>query len=617
MHRTEVLRGPQGTLFGRNTPAGIVKFDTKKPSQEFDGYVRASYGTYDNTDFQAAVGGALTSTLSARASVLYQSQSDWVDNGFTGEKNALGGFDEQAVRVQFLYEPNAKFKALLNLHGWQLDGTARIFRANVFKPGTNDLVSDFQQDVVYQDGKNKQEINALGGALKFEYDLGPALLTAVTGYESLDDMYSRGDIDGGFGCGFCGLPNGPGFVPFPSESADGIPNLDQITQEVRVASHTGGNYDWLFGVFYFDESFKAETFSYDSLAPGNPQNGYAFQKQDGKSWALFTSWDYRPAERWALKAGLRYTKDEKDFSAERPQGVPGINTPTVAPIKASTDADLVTGDLSATFKANDNVNVYGKIGTGFRAPSIQGRIAFCSDASGGTNPATNCLSVAQEEKIISAEVGVKSELYDRKLRLNFAIYDYKVDGQQLVAVGGTSNTARLINADTTDGYGFEADIDIAPSPMWLITLGASYNKTKIDDPSLGVAPCFSCTVTDPIVGGFARIDGNPLPHAPEWIFNGIVDFRKPVGTGLVTASVDWAYNSEKNFFLYESKEFKADSFELGARFGYTFSEARYELALFGRNITDEVIVQNGIDFDNLTGMTNEPRQIGLQFALHF
>src|SRR5512139_720965 len=83
--RTEVLRGPQGTLFGRNTPAGIVKFDTRRPSQDFDGFARASYGAYNNVDLQAAVGGGLTDTLSARASLLYQSQSDWIDNTFTGK----------------------------------------------------------------------------------------------------------------------------------------------------------------------------------------------------------------------------------------------------------------------------------------------------------------------------------------------------------------------------------------------------------------------------------------------------------------------------------------------------------------------------------------------------
>src|SRR5512136_699804 len=83
LQRTEVLRGPQGTLFGRNTPAGIVKFDTRRPSKDLDGFVRASYGTFNNVDFKGAVGGGLTDSLSARVSLLYQRQSDWIDNTFT------------------------------------------------------------------------------------------------------------------------------------------------------------------------------------------------------------------------------------------------------------------------------------------------------------------------------------------------------------------------------------------------------------------------------------------------------------------------------------------------------------------------------------------------------
>jgi len=615
LQRVEVLRGPQGTLFGRNTPAGIVKFETRKPSQDLDGFARVSYGTYDNVDFKAAVGGGLTDTLSARASLLYQSQSDWIDNTFTGQDNALGGQQTWAYRLQLLWEPTKKFKALAKFDGWDLDGTARIFRANILKPGTNELVDGYAQDKVAQDGLNQQDIRAFGGTVKLDYDFGGATLTSVTAYETLDKMYSRGDIDGGFGASFA-PPFGPGFIPFYSETADGLPKLDQFTQELRLASHSKGSWDWLLGFYYFDESLKAETFSYTSLAPGNPVEGYAFQTQDATSWAAFASLDFRPSDRWKLKGGLRYTTDEKNFAAERPD--PTFQVPTVRPIEVKTDADLVTWDLSATYKANDSVNLYSRVGTGFRAPSIQGRILFCADFEGGTNPATNCVSVADEEKITSFEVGVKTEL-DRRLRLNLGAFVYGVDGQQIVAVGGQFNTATLLNADKSKGYGFEADLDYAPTSDWLFTIGLSYNHTEIDDPNLAVAVCGGgCTITDPIAGGLASVDGNPLPHAPKWIFSGIVDYRHLLSNkGLLTASLDWSYHDQKSFLLYQSKEFVADAFELGARIGYAFAEGRFEIAAFGRNLLDEVIVQNGIDFNNVTGMTNEPRMIGVEVVTKF
>lgn len=611
--RVEVLRGPQGTLFGRNTPAGIVKFESKKPSRELDAFVRASYGTFDTGDVRAAVGGALTETLSARLSVLYQTRGDWVDNGFTGERDALGGHRTGALRLQFLWEPDERLSALLNLHGWDVDGTARLFRANILKPGTNDLVDGFRQDRVFHDGRNSQDIEARGAVLKLEYDLGPAVLTSITGYETLE-MLSRGDIDGGFGAAFA-PPFGPGFIPFPSETADGLPDLDQLTQEVRLASTGERRLHWLLGAFYFDEDLRAETFSFDSLA-GNVQDGFAFQKQRAESWALFGSVDWRVAARWTLKAGLRFTHDEKDFSAERPE--PTFNTPTVAPITRRTDADFTSWDLSAVYELSPEVNLYGRVATSFRAPSIQGRILFCPDFEGGINPATNCVSVADEEEILSTEVGVKSELLDRRLRLNLTVFRYELDGQQIVAVGGQFNTATLLNADRTEGYGFEADVQIAPTSRWLVTLGLSNNRTEIKDRNLAVAPCGGgCTVLDPIGPDGALVHGNSLPHAPEWIVNGIVDYRRPVGAGLVVGSFDWAYHDEKQFFLYESREFRADGLELGLRVGYVFRDAKYELALFGRNVTDEKIVQNGIDFNNLTGMTNEPAFWGLELVARF
>ncbi|HEV2844065.1 MAG TPA: TonB-dependent receptor plug domain-containing protein, partial [Thermoanaerobaculia bacterium] len=210
LERTEVLRGPQGTLFGRNTPAGIVKFDTRKPTDDFSADVRASYGTFNTIDTKVAVGGPLTETLSGRASLLYQSQDDWIDNAFTGEGDALGGHETGAYRFQLLWEPNDGFSALVNVHGWTVDGTARIFRANILKPGTSDFVSSFEQNEVAQDGVNEQHIDSMGGVLKLDWKLGDWTLTSVTGYETLE-MYSRGDIDGGFGAVFA-PPFGPGVI---------------------------------------------------------------------------------------------------------------------------------------------------------------------------------------------------------------------------------------------------------------------------------------------------------------------------------------------------------------------------------------------------------------------
>lgn len=609
IERTEVLRGPQGTLFGRNTPAGIVKFESVKPSQEVDGFGRVSYGTYGTAELAGAMGGPLTPELSARASVLLQSRDDWIDNAGTGERNALGGYSTTAFRLQLLWEPSDSFSGLLNLHGWDVDGTSRVFRANILEPGSGNLVSDFRRDRVFQDGRNSQDIEGRGGVLKLDWSLAGGTLTSITAYETLD-MLSRGDIDGGFGAG---PGSRPGFIPFPSETADGIPDLNQFTQELRFATDNDGPVNWLVGAFWFDEDLTAQTFSFASLA-GGVLEGFAVQTQEAQSWALFGSVDYQATERWNLQGGLRYTHDEKDFAAERPD--PVFQTPTFAPITRRTDTDNTSWDLSALYAVSPTTNVFGRLATGFRAPSIQGRILFCPDFAGGQDPATNCVGVADEEEIVSAEVGVKSDLLDRRLRLGTTGYVYEVDGQQVIAVGGQFNTSTLLNTDRTDGYGLETDLEWLPDEHWRFKLGASYNSTEIRDDGLAVAPCGGgCTVLDPIGPDGALVDGNRLPHAPEWILSGIFDYRTAVGSGLFAASLDTYYYDEKSFFLYESEEFNADGFEVGLRLAYLFGS--YEVALFGRNLTDEEIVRNGIDFNNLTGMMNEPRIVGVELVTRF
>jgi iron complex outermembrane receptor protein len=322
------------------------------------------------------------------------------------------------------------------------------------------------------------------------------------------------------------------------------------------------------------------------------------------------------SDRLDVRAGLRYTEDDKDFMADRP--IPLFQPPLTRPITRQTSADFFSWDLSAVYQVNPEVNIYGRVATSSRAPSIQGRILFVADFEDGQNPATNGVSVADEEEILSVEVGLKSELNNRKVRFNLTPYWFNVDDQQLTAVGGRINVATLVNADKVEGYGFEMDLQLAPTPEWLFTLGLSNNNTEIQDEVLAVAPCALCTILDPLdANGNARIDGNSLPHAPEWIFNGVIDYRAAIGNGLFIGTLDWLWQDEKRFFLYESAEFKDSAFELGLRLAYTFQAAKYEVALYGRNITDEEILRGGIDFSNLVGFTNDPAIWGLEFAARF
>lgn len=611
LERVEVLRGPQGTLFGRNTPAGVVKFESVRPSQEFGGYARLGVGSDAMVNFEGAVGGPLGPRWSARLSALYQRRDDWVDNTLDGAPNeGFEGYDESAVRVQFLYEGEA-FEALLNLHRRDLNGTARLFRANIIQPGTNDLVPGFDREKVSLDGVNFSDLETWGASARLRWDFDGLVLHSITGYETAESL-NRGDIDGGYGAAF--LPDsGPGVIRFASESADGLPDHEQLTQELRLESAYDGPFNWQAGLFWFREEITIHGFNYDSLSPGNPQAGFAVQQQENTAWAVFASGEYDATDRLKLRGGLRYTRDRKDFAAQVLEAAP-FGAPVGGPYRVHTDANDVSWDASVVYAVDEDVNLYARVAKGFRAPSIQGRLLFADPGApnGG-------VTTADSEEVLSWELGLKADLWDRRARLGFNLFRYTVDDQQVIAVGGGSNIATLHNADRTIGQGLELDLEAYLTDHLLVTLGSSYNDTEIRDDTLSVAVCAACTVTDPLdAAGRALIDGNPLPQAPEWVHNLTARYGVPLAGGELYFLTDWAYRSEVNFFLYESREFRGkSSLEGGLRIGYLWNQGDQEVALFGRNITDQERIVGAIDFNNLTGFLNEPRTWGVEFRTRF
>ena len=606
--QVEVLRGPQGTLFGRNSPAGVVKFESVRPNlKRQEGYASASLGTYQTLNLEGAFNLPLSPELALRISLQSQSRDDWVKNTQAGAANPESeGYKDNAARLQLLWQPHAGFSALVNLHGRELDGSARMFRANIIRQGTNDLVPGFDPARMSQDGKNEQHLNSLGGSLRLRWALPGMTLHSITGIESVE-VFSRGDIDGGYGASF--LPSsGPGFIPFDAESADGLPKHRQLTQEIRLESDNKGPLNWQAGVYVFDEHINIDSFNYSSIG-GNTLNGYATQDQKNRAWAVFGSTTYQLSPALELRAGLRYTRDKKDFVADR-LIAPPFSPTFLGQLRTATNASNTSGDLSASYKLDANTRFYGRVATGFRAPSIQGRLLF-----------GDSLSVADSEKVTSVEAGVKTDLMGGRARLSAGLFHYTIKNQQLTAVGGAANFNQLVNAAKTVGQGLEVDFKAYATDRLLLTLGASLNDTRIKDPNLAVQPCGGgCTVLDPAgaKAGTVSIDGNPLPQSPKVVVNVTARYSVPTPGGEWYVYTDWAYRSKINFFLYESTEFTGKALvEGGLRVGYLWANGKYEAALFGRNITNQVRAVGGIDFNNLTGFINDPRTYGAQFRMVF
>ena len=606
LDQIEVLRGPQGTLFGRNSPAGVIKFDSAKPRRVQEGYLNVSDATHQTTNIEGAYNVPLNNEWAARFSLQAQYRNDWVHNTYAkGPTQNLEGYNDNAGRFQLLYQPNDGFSALFNVHFRDLKGSARLFRANIIKKGTNDLVDGFDPASISIDGSNHQNLTSNGGSMRLKWDFGGFLLHSITGYEHVD-AYSRGDIDGGFGASFA-PPMGPGFIPFPSESADGMPKHRQVTQEFRLESTAKGSTKWLAGLYYFDEDINIDSFDYNTLA-GGAQDGYAQQHQKNKAYAAFGSINQQITDSFSMRAGLRYTNDKKDFTAQR--FVSPIGGGATGVLTANPSANDTSWDISATYAVDRDVNLYARVAKGFRAPSIQGRLLF-----------GNTISVAKAETVVSSELGIKADLFNKRGRLNFNVFQYSMKDPQLTAVGGAANFNQLINANKVTGDGFEVDFQALLTDTTLFTLGGSLNNTKIQDSALAIAPCGSgCTVQNPVnpVTGLARIDGNPLPQAPKNVVNWSLRQTFPLQNGEIYLYTDWAYRSSINFFLYKSTEYTGKPLtEGGLRIGYKWNNDKFDVAIYGRNITNQIRVVGGIDFNNLTGFINEPRIWGLQFKAVF
>ena len=623
----EVLRGPQGTLFGRNAPAGVVKLESAKPVLgQFSGSTSLSDGTYNTGNFTGVVNLPINDQMAFRASAQGQHRDDWVSDPINHTR--LEGYDDWAARLQLLYKPSDSFNALFNVHGRTLNGSARLFRANVITLGTNSLVPGFDPATIFTDGYNGQSYSSLGANVHLNWNTPAFTYQSITGYESVRHYNTIGDIDGGYGPGFFANPCvvttpgscaghwGPGFIPFPVESGGGIKSHYQLTQEFRAVSHQTGPLQGQAGIFLFDETTEGigNDYVYNKLTLVDT----TISRQKNDTEAIFGSLEYAFTAAFKLRGGLRYTRDHKTFE------VPFTNVVNPPPFtNASVSASKLSWDLSPQFQLAPDINLYARIATGFRAPSFADPSAP-ANGNPGLPP-----QIARSEDNISYEVGIKADVFEHRARVAFDVYYFDVSHQQLTAVGGQSNVVTLINAKDTIGRGAELDFEAHLMPNLLLNLSGSYNYTEIRDSTLAVAPCFNwtflpggpkCTELNPLnANGLALINGNPLSEAPKWVGDLSLRYGVPMGAqSELYFFTDMSYRTEMNFFLDKETEFVGPSlFQLGVRIGYSWADKKYEIAAFCRNCTDQIRNIGGINFENATGFINDPRIVGGQISMKF
>jgi iron complex outermembrane receptor protein len=544
-----------------------------------------------------------------RASVKYQDRGKWIDNVYNGPGDDFGAFEETAWRFQFLWQPSDTFRGYLKLHGFNQDGSdPNVFYANAITVGSAGVRPGFNQKIANHDSEiATMDTDHVGGVLNLEWTLANDMtLTSITGYDTLENFQSA-DVDGGevtFDFADIGVPGKSLFAVVAT--GDGLDDLEQWSQEFRLSGQADDLF-WQAGLYYFDEDF--DLLNRDFALPFLS----ALVSQQTTSWAVFGQVEWELSDVWALTVGGRWTDDEKDLAVG-----PAFPGSIVTPATISVSDDFFNWDVAVTFDMNEDWTWYGRVATGSRGPVTLGRFGFVSSA--------------KTEDTISGEIGFKSSLMDGRARWNTSVYMFRNDDHQLTATGGAANINQLLSADQVNGYGLETEFDLLVTENLFVSANLSYNDTEIDDPLLRDDQCTStpsCTGLDPIAGYRPNpfvpgalitevfIDGNPLPRTPEWIFNFMLQYTYPIQNGDLYFNTDWNYRDKSNLFLHESIEFVQDDRWLGGvRAGYR-TDGGMDFALVGRNITDEIVVEGGINFLNLTAFVNEPAYWGAEFRMSF
>lgn len=620
VERLDVLRGPQGTLYGRNTTGGAINVVSKTPQVRggVQGDLRLSYGNFNAIDAEGGVGFDLTEVMSARISGMYRNRDGVVDNTNLGVD--ARSLDVYSLRGQLGFEPGDTFDAILSIQYSEVDNDENLFKSQgLFDPATfgpcttpRDLgaCSDFFGYVDTPDlHENQSDLSpkeyaeSLMVSLRANWYVGQATLTSITGYFDFDRPAAKNfqDVDA---------------TPFDIlNTAFGVPS-EQFSQELRLASNTGGNLSWVAGLYYFTEEMSSPvTIAARGYGPGFISGGPGLEgiwttfEQDTDTFAAFGQATLDLTGKLSLTAGLRWTWEDKE-TVNSSYVINIDSLPTVIDPDADLGAFVIfpffenfedsrnssepSWRVALDYAAFDDTFLYASITRGYRAGIGNAAAIFDSSEAG----------IVEPEFVTAYEIGVKSDVQDW-LRINAAGYFYDFTDQQVsVFVFGTE---KLTNAGESTIYGAEFEVLAQPTVNWLMSLGLGFLDTKFDEYDAGELGDFS---------------GNELPAAPNVNVNGLVRYDHPVGNGWFSAQFDFTY-VDRQFFSNDNDPLlgEGEYWLINARLAYRFMEEKVEVAGWARNITDENYLVEGFDNADFTGsnllLTGTPRTFGIEVNYNF
>lgn len=599
LERVEVLKGPQGTLYGRNSTAGAINFVSQKPTEDFSAKIAIDYSKWDTTDFEVAIGGGLTEHLSARLAYSNLQRNDSYQTNRLHPKDNIGQKDRQAYRFSLLWDDDNTFNALLNIHGGKdksgqvalehlgtadpITGTepcAPVAAGNraegectsfygYFDPDNDPFAGDYS---VTNGGVDN---DAFGVGLTMNWQITDTLtLTSVTGYDEFERDQLQ-DIDAG--------PIRAIDVTFQDET-------ESLSQELRL-TFLGSDSTWIGGVFFSDDSVNAlQSIEITDLI-GSPTPALAdiTNIQDSKSKAIFINGNFQLTDEITLLTGLRYTDEEKSWRGGSVAPDLGVNNLSVQSINGT---DL-SGLLGIEFRPNADTLFYGTYSKGYRSGGFPGGFA--------ASPAQ--LEPFDAENVYAYETGFKATLFENSFQLNAAAYyyDWQDLQTQFSEVRGGLIGLFLTNAGDADIKGLEMSFDWSATDNFTLHGGLNLMDTEVSSND-------------------SRLDGKELANAPKLTYNLIADYYYELNDNFeLNFGVDVSFTDERFFTSDNEPVFHGDDYLItNARVTLVPTNDSWKIMLWARNITDEEYRVEGFNQFGFSGDSyhayGEPANFGINFS---
>jgi iron complex outermembrane receptor protein len=583
--RIEVLRGPQGTLFGRNTTAGAIQLISRRPDPSattFDADL--TVGDYSRADVRATLNVPLSERTALRVGGLSRQRDGW-----TRELNSGRDVNDQDVwggRASLGIYPSDQTDILFNLDYLNEDDSpgfavGLIFNGvNSYPDFDHDMDGDGDPFTIRSDLQNPiNELETWGATLNIAHRFGDSTFKSITAYRELTNEITI-DFDG-FDA------TGPGFIfgLFPAIfHVFQDQKQHQASQEFQLQGHFGnGLADYIAGVFLFTEKNEQLTENGVFAPLGSPFNTPTFSTLTTDSYAAFLNVDWHPTERLGITTGVRYTIDEKDFKHEVRDSTGNVliaTDPAVAgqpvQVRLTPDFKKVTGKLGADYRLAKDTLLYGSISKGYKAGSFDGRRFL--DQAGVIN-----MEVIPEEDVLAYELGLKSDFWDARARVNLAMF--YTDVNDLQGSGVVNNQLARTSVGDAEIRGAELEATVVPVDGLELSAMLSVMDTKVTKLNFDLAT--GCAAE---VAGGLTLDGVKLKEAPELTAWGSAVYTWPVPAlnGFLHIGGDVSYKDAYPTLNCTSKASSVvEHTVVDAQIGYKSQNGRYSVVLGGHNLTDE------------------------------